>query len=132
VSPKNIAAVRAVYKEWGKGNFRAGVDLLDPHVLFILRPEFIDAGTFFGVEGVGDYMRGFLAAWTNLTIAAGEFIEAGDTVVVAVHQRGVGLESDIRVEMQYFQVWTFRGRTVVRLENIWDRAQALEAVGLPE
>ena len=77
-------------------------------------------------------MRGFLAAWTNLTIAAEELIEAGDSVVAAVRQRGVGVESDVTVEMRYFQIWTFRGEMVVRLENIWDRAQALEAVGLSE
>ena len=29
----------------------------------------------------------------------------------------------------YFQVWTFRGGTLVRLENIMDRAQVREALG---
>ncbi len=132
MSQENVQAVRAIYDEWGKGDFRAGVERLDPGVRFSLRPEFIDAGVFVGPEGVGEYMRGFLAAWTNLTIAAEELIEAGDSVVAAVRQRGVGVESDVTVEMRYFQIWTFRGEMVVRLENIWDRAQALEAVGLSE
>jgi hypothetical protein len=36
------------------------------------------------------------------------------------------------VELRYFQVWTFRGSTVQRIESIQDRSDALEAVGLRE
>jgi ketosteroid isomerase-like protein len=51
-------------------------------------------------------------------------------VVVAVRQRGVGRESGAPAELPYFQVWTFRGRAVIRLEQFRDRDDALEAVGL--
>src|SRR5258705_7569000 len=113
----NVEALRAVYDEWGRGNFRAGQDLLDPDVVFSLRPEFPDAARYHGPNGVRDYMRGFLAAWDDLTIRAEEFIKAEGSVVVAVYQRGIGRESATPVELRYFQVWTFRGRTVIRLES---------------
>jgi ketosteroid isomerase-like protein len=38
-----VEALRAVYDEWARGNFRAGQDLWDPDVVFSLRPEFPDA-----------------------------------------------------------------------------------------
>jgi len=34
--------------------------------------------------------------------------------------------------MDYYSVWTFRGRTVVRMEQFADRAGALAALGLSE
>jgi ketosteroid isomerase-like protein len=132
MSQENVEAVRAVYDEWGKGNFRASEDLLDPHVLFILSPGFPEAGTYLGTERMAEYTRNFLAAWENITITADEFIEAGDSVVVAVHQRGEGRESGTLTELRYFQVWTFRGREVTRIENVRSRTEALEAVGLSE
>jgi ketosteroid isomerase-like protein len=128
----NVEALRAVYDEWARGNFRAGEDLLDPDVLFSLRPEFPDAASYHGPNGVRDYMRAFLTAWDDLTITAEEFIKAEGSVVVAVYQRGIGRESGTPVELRYFQVWTFRGRMAIRLETIRSRAEALESVGLPE
>jgi ketosteroid isomerase-like protein len=36
----------------------------------------------------------------------------------------------VPAEFRYFQVWTFRGGSVIRIESIRDRDDALEAVGL--
>jgi len=60
----------------------------DPDVLFIPGPDWSDAGRYLGVEGITDFMRTYLDAWTNLSYAAEELIEAENSVVVAVHQRG--------------------------------------------
>jgi hypothetical protein len=38
MSQENVDALRAVYDEWGNGNFRAGVDLYDPEVVFVQGP----------------------------------------------------------------------------------------------
>src|SRR5215212_8784628 len=127
LSQENVNAVRAVYEEWEKGNFRAGVDLYDPLVLFIPLADFPAAGHYLGTDGVSEFMRGFLAAWTNLTMAAEDVIEAGDSVVVTTRWRGVGKESGARTEKRVFDVWTFRGRAVVRVQFFPDRADALAA-----
>jgi ketosteroid isomerase-like protein len=100
--------------------------------LFVLRPEFPDAGTYLGRERIAEYMRGFLEPWSRITIEAEDFTDAGDSVVVAVRQAGVGEESGAATELRYFQVWSFRGRKVIRLENFRERAEALEAAGLSE
>ena len=76
-------------------------------------------------------MGRFLDAWDRVTIEAKKFSEAGDSVVVAVTQRAVGKESGAAAELEYFQVWTFRGAKAIRLESIRDRQQAFEAAGLP-
>jgi ketosteroid isomerase-like protein len=133
MSQENVDALRAVYGEWEQGNLRAGVDLYDRDVLLIPGAGWTDTGRYLGRDGVTEFMRGYLDAWTDLTFAAeGEFIEAENSVVVAVHQRGVGKGSGAPTEWRGFHVWTFRGGTVIRLEAFPDRAGALQAVGLSE
>jgi ketosteroid isomerase-like protein len=132
MSQENVEAVRVIYDEWGRGNFRAGVELYDPLVLFIPIVEFPAADHYLGRDGVREFMLGMLEAWTGFTITAEEFIEAGDSVVVATRWRGMGRTSGVLSERPCFDVWTFRGRAVTRLEFFGERGAALEAVGLPK
>jgi uncharacterized protein len=132
MSQRNVEAIRAVYERWGQGDFRAILDVADPHVLFVLGPAFPDSGAYLGLEALADYTRGFLEPWTHITIEAEELIDAGDSVVAAILQRGAGMESGVETEFRYFQVWTFRGDKVIRFENFRERRDALEAVGLRE
>ncbi len=128
--PKNTAVIRDIYDGWGSGDFSVSVDLFDPQAVFVMRPEFPDAGTYAGREGIAQFMRGFLEPWARLTIEAEEIIEAGERIVVAVIQRGTGAGSGAFTEFRYFHVWSFRGDGVIRLESIRDRAAALQAAGL--
>ncbi len=128
MSAENLEAVRAVYERWAEGDFKASMDLVDPLVLFVLGPGFPDSGTYLGVARLEEYTRGFLEPWSRISIEAEEMADAGDSVVATVRQRGVGSGSGAATDFRYFQVWTFRGRKVIRLENFRDRAEALAAV----
>ena len=77
-------------------------------------------------------MSDFLADFADASIAGEEFLEAGDSVIVRVNQQATGPESGVPVGMRYYQVWTFRGRSVIRIESIRERADALQATGLSE
>ena len=130
MSQENVEALRRVYAEWARGRFRASSELFDPWVVLVLRSEFPDAGAYLGPEGIRGYMRRFLEDWDDAVIEGEEFIEVGDSVVVGVHQRAVGKKSGIPVDMRYFQVWTFRGGAVIRIESVKERQEALEAAGM--
>jgi ketosteroid isomerase-like protein len=139
MSEENVEIVRGVYKRWSEGDFRASVDLLDPHVVLVLDPEFApylmsnpDEGAFYGIEAVAAYTRDILEPMTHLTMEAEEIAAAGDSVLVSVCQRGVGRASGAPTEMRYFTLWTFRGYKVIRIESFRERAEALEAAGLSE
>jgi ketosteroid isomerase-like protein len=133
MSQANVEIVRQIYDRWARGDFRAGTERYDPYVLLVLRAEFPDAGAYRGEAEIGKYMReDFLADWEGASIAGEEFLDAGDSVVVRVRQRGTGPGSRAPVEMRYYQVWTLRGSSVIRIENIREREEALEAVGLHE
>jgi ketosteroid isomerase-like protein len=125
-----VETVRRIYDEWAAGNFRAGTELFDRYVMLVMRPEFPDAGTYLGATAIGGYMREFLSGWSRVTITAGELLDAGDTVLAEVHQQGTGTSSGAPVDMNYWQAWTFRGESIVRLESIRTRAEAFAAVGL--
>jgi ketosteroid isomerase-like protein len=130
MSAEKVEAVRRVYERWSEGDFTASVPIFDEHVVFVLGPEFPDAGAYLGREAVAEYTRALLEAWTRFTLEAEEIIDAGDSVVVGVVQRGVGDSSGTPTEFRYFQVWTFRGSQAIRLEGFRERDEALEAAGL--
>src|SRR3712207_7292941 len=55
--------------------------------LFRSNPEFPEAGAYLGLERIALYMRrDFLASYAKITIEGEQFIDAGDSVVVAVRQ----------------------------------------------
>jgi ketosteroid isomerase-like protein len=132
MSEENVEALRPVYNEWAKGNLRAGLDLLDPNIVYINRPGLFVTGSCYGLEEMQRWMREFLSAWDSYEAHATEFIPSGDTVVVAFRQVTIGSGSGVPSEMETFAVWTFRGKKVIRLEKMPDRREALEAAGLSE
>jgi ketosteroid isomerase-like protein len=132
MSQENVKAVRGVYDRWSNGDFQASLDLFDPLALLVQRAEFPDAGTYLGVEKIVEYTRGFLEPWTRIAIEAEDITDVGESVVVAVRQRGVGGTSGAATEFRYHQVWSFRGSKVIRLENFREHSEALEVVGLSE
>ena len=122
--------VRGIYDRWREGDFRTADERFDPLFLLVMRPEFPESGTYLGLERLAEYMRGFLEPWSRITIEAEELIEAGDSIVAAVCQRGAGTSSGAVTEFRYFQVWTFRGPVAIRLETVREREDALALVGL--
>ncbi len=127
-----VDVVRGIFDAWARGDFRAATRLFDPHVLLILRPEFPEPGVYHGSEEIARYTRGLLSSWEDFAIEAEELLPAGDSVVAAVRQRGVGRASGLVTDLRYFQVFTFRGDAIIRIESIGRREEALAAVGLRE
>ena len=133
MSQENVKIARQVYGAWGRGDFTATVSLLDRNATLVIDASIPDGGgVFVGPEGVATYMRRFLDAWHELTIAGESFRAVGDTVLIRVKQTGIGKGSGVPVDITYFHLMTFRGGKVIRLDAILDEAEALEAVGLSE
>ncbi len=130
--------VRAAYEHYSQGDFRAAAELLDPHVVLVLDPVFgaslfgspVDEA-FYGIEAIANFTRAMLEE-ARVTMEAEEIVEAGDSVLVAVHQRITGKMSGVPLESRYFTLWSFRGDKAIRLESFGERAEALEAAGLEE
>ena len=132
MSQENVETLRGIYAGWEKGDFTDGLSIFERNVTLVIDAATLDGGVFVGEEGVRRYMTRFLQAWKSLTVAAKAFRERGDTVLVEVEQTGIGQDSGVPVDTTYFQLWTFRGEKVIRLETILSEAEALEATGLRE
>jgi ketosteroid isomerase-like protein len=132
MSQENVEIVRRIYEGWAKGDFGVGLVDLDPHVTLVIRPDFPEFGVFVGAQGIGTLMHRFLEHWEELTIEAKDLRAVGDTVLARVIQRGKGKASGIEGDMRYFQLFTFRGGKIVRMESVMHEAEALEAAGLSE
>jgi ketosteroid isomerase-like protein len=122
-----LAALRVVYREWERGNYRAGIELYDPGMTLEVHNPIPDAGVYEGLAGLQRYMRRFLATWDEYETRALGYQAEGDRVVVHVHHGGLGRASGVRAEMSYFTVWTFLDDRVVRVDIAQDQEVALQA-----
>jgi ketosteroid isomerase-like protein len=132
MSRENVESVRRIYEAWAQGDFRTRIGDLDQHVVLVIRSDFPEFGVFLGLDGVRDFMRRFLEQWEQLTIEATNLRAVGDTVLAQIVQHGKGRASGIAGDNRYFQLFTFRGQKIVRIESIMSEGEALEAVGLSE
>jgi len=132
MSREHVETLRAVYTRWERGDFSASMALFDENVTLAIDPDIPDGGNYEGTDGVRDYMSRLLDPWGSLSIAGESFEAVGDSVLVKVRQTGIGRVSGVPVELQYFQLWTFRGGKVIRLDVIMSEERALKAAALRE
>ena len=128
MSQQNVEALRPVYAAWEQGDFTSSLPLFHETVTLAVDPDIPDGGTYEGMDGVLAYTSRFLEPWESLTISAESFEVAGERVLVKVHQAGIGTGSGAPVTIDYFQVWTFSGDRVVRLEVIMSEERAREGL----
>ncbi len=114
-----VAAIRDVYAEWERGNYRAGLELYDSGMTLEVHNPIPEAGVYEGLEGLQRYMRGFFEPWDDYEIHAENVEAEGERVIVQVHHGGRA--SGAWVEMTYFQVWNFEEDRVVRMDIVRER-----------
>jgi ketosteroid isomerase-like protein len=130
MSEENVDALRAAFGMYARGDF-SPIGMLGDEFELVISPEAPDAGTYRGEEA-RRWLRAWVASFEGMTIEATEILDAGDKVFLGMTQRGRPPGSAVSVEGRWWQVSSFRGREIVRVEMFPDRAQALEAAGLRE
>jgi ketosteroid isomerase-like protein len=131
MSQENVEIVRAGYEEFSRtGTFAP--DLLDPDVTAYDPPDAPDPRVYQGREGLLLQLQNVADAFDELRWDAVELIDAGEKVVVATQMVGKGKESEVRVSVRVFHVWTIRDGRGVELRTLFTREEALEAAGLSE
>ena len=106
--------------------------LVDPEVVFHGTVGGLEEGRV--VHGLPQIVREFeerdLEAWEERRLEAEEFIDAGDDVVVLLHEYRRGRGSGVELEIDTAVVVAVSGGRVVRIQSHMDRRAALEAAGL--
>jgi ketosteroid isomerase-like protein len=135
MSQENVELVREAFGSLLGGDLEKTAQLVDPEVKFLGTVGGLEEGrvahgllqavqTFWGEED--------LEAWDERRLEAEEFIDAGNDVVVLLHEYRRGRRSGIELETDTAVVCAVSGGRVVRIQGYMDRHAALEAVGLSE
>jgi ketosteroid isomerase-like protein len=133
MSEENVEIVRAFAEAFARGDYEASMAGLDQDIEFISPPDVTGGGGVW--RGREEARRGFisfLGTWTDYRYEVRDVIDCGDEVFVEGWQRGRGKGSGAEVSESIYTNWTVRGGSVIRLRMFRDRADALEAAGVPE
>jgi ketosteroid isomerase-like protein len=122
----------ALFREWERGNFTAGTDLLAPDIRYsAAQPE--GQVRAYGRTEMLRFLRGFFAAWDRYWIELHALEELRPGVFLATAtQHGLGKGSGVPTAMPAFIATRFRDGLIVQLEFFYERDGALKAVGLEE
>ncbi|MBA3262895.1 MAG: nuclear transport factor 2 family protein [Thermoleophilaceae bacterium] len=126
MSQQNVEVVQRAIGAFNAGTIAATYDWYDPDLEFLEDPELR------GPDAIEAFFRRFLDLFDDYSIEIEEIVDAGDKVVLfnrqQAHAKGRGPQLDIRSAW----VFAFREGKIARITPYWDRARALEAVGLDE
>jgi ketosteroid isomerase-like protein len=110
-------------------------ELIDTEIEWLGPREFPDlAEPHYGHEGVTRYLAKVAEAIEDYRMVPERFIDVGDDRVLVLSReggRGKGSGAEIETHLTA-HIWTLKGGKAVRMQSIWERADALEAVGLSE
>ena len=129
MSQENVDTIQRALASSDPGALLA---VLDENVEWDYVGAFPEAVTYHGPAEVGEFLRGWAGGFDEFGFEADETIDAGDCVVVWLHQWGRGKETGARVESRTWQVFTLQDGKVTRCRGYATKAEALEAVGLSE
>ena len=128
---ENVELVRIYLKLWNAGDMEGVRELYDPDAVMEPAPDWPESGPFVGRDAVMQQLNQARGAFDNDFLELlGQVQAAGDRVVVRTgwHGSGRGPQSD----MEWTTVFTFRDGSILKVQYIWDHAEALEAAGLRE
>jgi ketosteroid isomerase-like protein len=107
-------------------------ELWHPEIVLTTRGNYLEVGQWHGREGLLRFVEDQTDAFDQMWLEPGEFIDAGERLVVPVRFGGRARHTDLPIELSAFHVWTMRGRKAIRFDVYETREEALRAAGLPE
>jgi ketosteroid isomerase-like protein len=128
MSQENVEKVRTAIGSGAAGLLRT----LHDEVEWDYVGAFPEAATYHGPEQVAEFLRGWVGGFDDFGLEADELIDAGDSVLVLLHQWGRGRDTGAQVESRTWQVLTFHDEKVIHCRGYATKAEALEAAGLSE
>ena len=109
--------------------------LIDSQIEWNFPREFPDlAEPYYGYEGAKQYRRKIAEVLDDYRMVPERFIDAGDDRVLVFSReggRGKGSGAEVFTHLTA-HIWTLKDGKAVRMQSIWERAEALEAAGLSE
>ena len=129
MSRENVEIVRAAMAAFERGDVADALAMADPQLVSTRVDP--DGAVFRGHAGFRQMLAEWVEGFTDWSLRGDEFIDAGDHVVVAVHQSARGAASGAPVEGRYWMVCSVPTGLISGLAIYSEKEQALEAARQP-
>ena len=134
MSQENVDAYRASFEAWQRGDFEKWIQSMDPEIEWDFSayplPGVANRGT--GRDELVQWLATYISMWRRYEATLKELIDAGDEVVVVIHETVRARESDAAIDRDLIQVVTAREGKAMKMRVYETRKEALEAAGLSE
>jgi ketosteroid isomerase-like protein len=130
MSQENVEVVLKAFEAWNTADMDALAALYDPDMVVQAPEAWPEPGPFVGRDVIIRQFKQVRETLDDQELILGDILDVGDRVLVTAAWRGIGRGPELA--MEWTLLYTLRQGKVVRLEYFWDRAEALEAVGLSE
>jgi ketosteroid isomerase-like protein len=129
MSQENVEVMQAVFEAWNTGRMDAIREMSDPRVILWMPEGWPEPGPFVGRDSVMRQFEQLRETWNaDAFELISDFVDVADHVLVRYIWRGAGHGPEAKVEVT--GIYTLRNAKIVLVENVWDHAEALKAVGL--
>jgi uncharacterized protein len=137
VSAENVALVRELLEMFAHRQHERVFEYYDPEIEWDATRasnNFMSdlARVYRGHDGVRQYWRDWLSAWSDLAFEVEDVLDGGDEIVALIHdQRQWGRSSGVETSVpDYSLVFTIRDGKVVRWRAFPDKASGIAAAGI--
>jgi ketosteroid isomerase-like protein len=134
MSRENLDVVRRGYEARSAGRIVEWIDTLDPDIEWDISgyplPDFPERGS--GRDAFVGHVTKYWSLWNDYAQTVVKTVDAGDDVVVFLHECARLRGSDEAVERDVATIWTIHDGVRVRFRAFERPADALKAVGVDE
>ena len=131
MSQEYVEIVREHVDAFNRADVAALMAICSDDVLFLPGRSALQ-GAYRGEEGLRSFFADNADTFERIAVRLDEFHDAGDRVVGIGHVQIRPLGGGPDTEIPNAVVYSFDGGKIVRVEDLRDRAAALQAVGLSE
>ena len=133
MSQENVEIVRRIVEDAVQERWDESARQLEPDTeLHGTVGGLTEGSVWRGPEQIRDFFEQDSEAWDERRLDAERFIDAGDCVVVPLHEFRRGKGSGVEMETDTAMVYEVRDGRVVSIQGYMDRGEALQAAGLRE
>ena len=129
ITEELVQQARAGYEQF-RANDPAFLETIDPDVEWVVPDTLPGGGVLLGPLEVLEFLDRTSQLW-DAHPDPGEFLPAGDRVLVLGTWRGVARATGVRVEIAFAHVLAYRDGKLVQFHNYLDAAKALQSLEPP-
>jgi len=135
MSHENVEAMRRGWDLWSSGDLAAWLETLDPDIGWDISahplPDVPNHGR--GRDALAtDMFATYMAGWIDYSVELKELVDAGDHVVMVLHESATMHDTGVPLDRDLVQLWTVRDGRAAFLRVFRTRDDALAAAGVHE